>query len=799
MIISVQWLKNYIDISDIDIDTLCRSLIMAGLEVEEITSQDAIYKHIVIGYVEEKIKHPNANKLSLCTVFDGKERRKVVCGAPNVEAGQVIVLALPGAIIPDGKFEIKIAKIRGEESSGMICSRKELGLSDDHSGIWVLPGDTKIGISLAEYLEKTDTVLEIGITPNRPDALSHIGVARDVAALFNKELLKPQLKAAASGNEIDSHITIEIEDAVNCPRYSAKVVKDVTVGDSPKWLKRAIESIGLRSINNVVDVTNFILHETGQPLHAFDLDKISGNKIVVKQAESGSNFVTLDSKSRDLDNQCLMIRDAEKAVAIGGIMGGENSEITRDTKNILIESAYFNPSSIRRSAKKLGISSDASYRFERGVDYENTLYSAERAAELIAEVAGGKIVSGCIDIYPNPIPDKIVTLRFARVQSILGYPIDAKQITEILRNLGMSWIEAAADSVTVSIPGFRPDIEREIDLIEEIARIYGYDNIPPIQAMTLPLIPIFDETAILDVIRGFWSGIGFNEIISNSLQRTKIEEEKPKAIATLNPQSADMVDLRTSLLPGLLTTIAKNISVGEKNLRFYEIGKIFIKKNPVIASFDDFDEKHILGVAITGLAGEKQWYSKESAFNFFDLKGVIKAFLSKISLDNLSNDCYNHNGNYLFSYLFSRFVNSQLLFTGGKVRKEVLSLYNIEQDVFYAEFNIEKIEQGTPVQKKFKEPLKYPRITRDAAFVVEKEIESEAIIELVQKQNLKFCKAMHLFDLFENDSIGETKKSLAYSIEFYDETKTLTDAEVEEEFIQIIGLIKAAFAAELRG
>ncbi len=799
MIISVEWLKKYIDISDIDIDTLCHSLIMAGLEVEEITSQSALYNNIVTGFVEEKTKHPNANKLSLCTVFDGTERRKVVCGAPNVEAGQVIVLALPGAIVPDGGFEIKTAKIRGEESSGMICSRKELGLDNDHSGIWVLPQDTKIGVALSEYLEKTDTILEIGITPNRPDALSHIGVARDVAALFNKKLLKPLLSVIAEGNEISNSISIEIEDTINCPRYSAKVVRNITVSDSPKWLKRAIESIGSRSINSVVDITNFILHETGQPLHAFDLDKLSGNKIIVKQASAGSKFTTLDSKSRDLDNQCLMICDAEKPVAIGGIMGGENSEVTLETRNVLIESAYFNPSSIRRTAKKLGLSSEASYRFERGVDYENTLYSAERAAELILEVAGGQIVPGFIDIYPNPIPEKIVTLRFARVQSILGYPVDAEQVTEILHNLGMKLVANTKDSITVAIPGFRPDIEREIDLIEEIARIYGYDNIPPIQSMTLPLIPVFDETAILDVIREFWSGIGFNEIISNSLLRTKIEEEKPKAIATLNPQSADMVDLRTSLLPGLLTTISKNISVGEKNLRIYEIGKTFVKKNQTITSFDDFEEKHMLGVAISGLAAEKQWFSKESSFNIFDLKGLTNSFISKISLDNVSNDCYNQDGNYMFNYLLSGMVNTRNFFIGGKVQKEILSNYDVEQDVYYIEFDIEEIERGARVVKKFKELLKYPIVIRDAAFVVEKTIESASLIEMVHKQKFKLFKGMHLFDVFENEAIGETKKSLAYSIEFYDESRTLTDTEVEEEFKQIIVLIKKAFAAELRG
>jgi phenylalanyl-tRNA synthetase beta chain len=799
MKISRNWLSKFIDLSDINIDTLSHTLTMAGLEVEDVVSEAKLYEHFVIAFVEEKIKHPNANKLSLCKVFNGKETLNIVCGAPNVDAGQKIVLAQVGAIVPDGGFEIKAAKIRGEESFGMICSQKELGLSDDHSGIWVLPADAPVGTPLAEYLGKTDDILEIGITPNRPDALSHIGVARDVAALFNRPVTVPQPKMNdRDANDIKKHISISIEDTFNCPRYSAKVVKGVTIGESPAWVKKALESIGLRSINNVVDITNYLLHETGQPLHAFDLALLEDKKIIVKAAQNGQEFTTLDSKKRVLDDKCLMICDGRKPVALAGVMGGENSEVTLTTKDVLIESAYFRPGSVRKTAKKFTLSTDASYRFERGVDYENTLLVAERAAEMIAEIAGGEIVPGAIDVYPQKIERVEAVLRYARVEKILGYPVAKDAVNNILEKLGIEIVSADDTAVTTRIPGFRPDIEREIDLIEEIARIYGYDNIPPIQAMTLPLTEVFDETAILDELRNYWTGIGFNEVISNSLLRTKIEEEKPKAIATLNPQSADMADLRTSLLPGLLGTIARNIAVGEKTLRIYEIGDTFIKKNDPILSFADFEEKEMLGVAITGLANRKEWYAAEKRFDFFSLKGLAEAFLQKISLDNLANDSYNHSGNYLFDYSIEKKSGSAVLLQGGKVRKEVLQKYDIDQDVYYLEFDVAAIRSAGKKGRKFTELLKFPKVTRDAAFVVEKTVQAAAIETFIKTLPLQCLKELRLFDLFEHSSLGEGKKSLAWSMVFWQESRTLTDEEVDNEFKTIIDKVIAEFHAELR-
>ncbi len=798
MKISKTWLQKYIDISDIETSVLSHSLTMAGLEVEAIEDESKIFENFIIAFVEEKVKHPNADKLSLCTVFTGKEKLKVVCGAPNVDAGQKIVLALAGAIVPNGGFEIKKAKIRGEESNGMICSQKELGLSEDHGGIWVLPETATVGQKFSEYIGKSDIVFEIGITPNRPDALSHIGIARDVAALFNKKVNIPEVSLDNSSDDIKKYAEVIVEDAVNCPRYSAKVICGVKVGPSPDWLKRSLEAIGLRSINNVVDVTNFIMHEAGQPLHAFNLEMVAGKKIIVKQAGDNKSFVTLDSKKRDISSDTLLICDGEKPVAVAGVMGGENSEVTSETKDVLIESAYFNPSSIRKTSKKLQLSTDASYRYERGIDYNNSLWAAERAASLMAEVAGGEIVKGFIDIYPNKIANKIVSVRTTRVEQILGYPVEAKQISEILSNLGFVLISENSGVVEVEVPGFRPDVEREIDLIEEIARIYGYDNIPTIHSMSIPVAQVYDENSFADLARDYWIGKGFSEIISNSFVKTLVEEEIPKAIAVLNPQSADMVDLRTSLLWGLLATVSRNISVGEKTLNLFEVGNIFIRKNQTIESFADFGENQMLGVIVTGSISQKEWYTAQEPYNLFHLKGLYESYFRKISLDNLLNHSYYPLGNNIFEYFTEISNKGNVLGRCGKVKNEVLEKYNIDQEIFYFEIELEHLGNIKTKSRKFSELLKYPKVHRDAAFVLDKNIESGTIEQYIKSLKIEILQEVRLFDLFESESLGASRKSLAYSFVFSNESRTLRDEEVEKEFLLIITKVKNEFNAELR-
>ena len=772
---------------------------MAGLEVEEMDDQGKKLEKFVVGYVESKEKHPKADRLSVCMVNDGSAISQIVCGAPNVEAGQKVPVALLGAVVPANGMEISKVKLRGVESSGMICAEDELGIGNDHSGIMILPEDAPVGTPLAEYLGLDDVIFEIGITPNRPDALSHIGVARDIAALFNRELKLPAAPTETGKSEIENYASVVIEDTVNCPRYAAKVVKNVTIGESPAWLKKRLKAVSLRPINNVVDITKYIMFELGQPLHGFDLDALAGKKIVVKQAGSASKFVTLDSKERTLTPNALMICDGEKPVAVAGVMGGENSEVTANTKTILIESAYFNPTSVRKTAKALGISSDSSYRFERGIDYANTVFAAERAAQLIAEVSGGTIVPGFIDVYPEKKVAPEVTLRYKRVEKILGFAVSAEKIDAIVKNLGFTVVGKAADSITVTVPAFRPDIEREIDVIEEIARINGYDEIPTISSLRLPMIEIVDVTEFAGNAKNALTALGFFEVLTNSLTSVHLPELQGNAIKMLNPQSSDMAGLRTSLLPGLLSTIKKNANVGEKNLKLFEYGRIFKQMKPTITSFEDFTEEEQIGIVLTGNAASKEWFSAPRPFDFYDLKGLVNSFIEKISLDNYLIDSYYPQVNNIFDYSFSKLYQSQVVGTGGKLSSEILHSYGIDAQVFYFEFNVPKLRQIPGKKKVHSELLKFPKVTRDCAFVLEKNVDAQVVIDFIKKNAAPILQQVRLFDIFESDSLGENKKSLAFALEYYDFNKTLTDEEVEKDFNAIIKKVSSEFNAVLRG
>ncbi len=801
MKISLNWLKDYIDLEGISTGEIVSQLTMSGLEVEEYTDQKEIYKDFIVGFVKEKGKHPNADKLSLCTVSNGKEDLQVICGAPNVAAGQKVVFAPIGTLIPKGSFKIGKAKIRGVESYGMICSEAELELSDNHEGIMVLDENLKEGTPITEALSLNDTVFEIAITPNRPDALSHIGVARDLAALFGRELRVPEISIKRSKENVKQSASVEIEDAVNCPRYSALVVKNVTVKESPEWLKNRLRKIGLRPISNIVDVTNFVMYECGQPLHAFDLKMLSGQKIIVKSTEKESEFTTLDSKLRKLPAGTLMICDAEKPVAIAGVMGGENSEISNDTKDILIESAHFNPGSIRKTSKSLGLGTEASYRFERWVDPGSTLFAAERAAQLIAELSGGEAADGNIDVYPNEIKEKEVLLRLARVKKILGYDIPKEDIQDILEKLGFKIILDSESQFRYSIPTYRSDVEREIDLIEEIARIYGYDNIPTIEKISITLGERIDQSDFADQMRNNTSALGFYEMINNPLLSSKAADITGEKIAILNPQSQDMAYLRTSLIPGALLTVAKNINVGERNLNLFEIGNVFNGKEGKsrIKSFDDFTESSRFLILITGKLSEKGWNSEEKSADFYSLKGVINGLMAKISLDNVLNDSYYHDENSIFDFRLDKIYEKSIAGSGGKIRKDVLKQFDIQQDVYCFEFDLKILSGIKTGGKKFAEPLKYPKVVKDFAFIFDKSVTFREVADFIGSTGSKILKSADLFDLFESESLGSGKKSMAFTLEYYSTERTLTEEEVEKEFLSLIDSVAKKFDAKLRG
>lgn len=800
MLISLNWLKNYIDLEGISPEEIEHKLSTSGLEVEEITDQKKIFENFVVGFVKERKKHPNADKLSVCIVNDGKEDLPVVCGAPNVDTGQKIVFAKVGAVIPSNGMKLSKVKLRGEVSNGMICSEKELEIGDDHSGIMVLDEKLKEGTPISDVFGMNDVIFEIAITPNRQDALSHYGIARDLAVLYNKELKLPEIKIDEDVKPAADYASVEIKNIVDCPRYVAKIVTGVEIKESPEWLKKYLKAIGSRPINNVVDVTNFVLHEVGQPLHAFDLENLAGHKIVVKNADDNSEFVTLDSKKRKMRSTDLMICDGEKPVAVAGVMGGENSEVTENTKNILIESAYFRPSAVRKTAKLLGLSTDASYRFERGCNPDITLYAANRAAQLIAELGGGKVAKDAIDVYPDPIKPIEVRLRFARITKVLGIQVPKEDVARILNKLELRVKEQNENDVLVEVPPFRHDIEREIDLIEEVARIHGYDKIPSIEKIILPLDVKVDQSAFTGKVRNIFISLGFNEIITNSLLNDMVAKKFGNPVSVMNPQNSEMSDPRPSLMHGMLSTISRNLKVKEKNLQLFEIGHVFKKiSDGAIKSFDDFIEEEHLLFAVTGNSIESEWGLKEKKYDFYDLKGFAEEFTKNIYLDNLISYSYNNSQIAHLEYSYEGKYKNEVLAAGGKVIKSLLKEYDIEQEVYVFDFNISKLKEIKPVAKRFTELLKYPKIIRDFAFVLDKNIDSNEVETTIINSSSKLLKNIKLFDIFESDSLGEGKKSLAYQLDFYDESRTLTEEEVDKDFWNIIEVVKTKHNAQLRG
>jgi len=797
--ISLNWLKSYIQLDGISTEEIVEKLTMSGLEVEDYIDQNKIYSGIVVGLIKEVKKHPNADKLTVCIVNDGNSDFQVICGAPNVSEGQNIVFAKIGSIIPNGNMEIKKVKIRGVESFGMICAEDELKISDDHSGIMVLDNELNAGTTISEALNLDDVILDIAITPNRPDALSHLGVARDLSAIFNLDLRVPKIEYQESQQNINQLAKVEIEDQINCPRYSATVVTGVTIKESPEWLKNKLSKIGLRPINNVVDVTNFILHEMGQPLHAFDLDQLANKKIIIKNLSEELNFTTLDSKERILPEGTLMICDGNREVAIAGVMGGENSEVTASTKNILIESAYFNPTSIRKTSKNLQLSTDSSYRFERGTDPSNTLFAAMRAAQIIASIAGGEIAKGVIDEYPRKIQQKEVTLRLNHLKKLLGYEITKSDVIKIFQKLGINLLKDMGEALEVIVPLFRPDIEREADLIEEVARIAGYDNIPVIEKVSITLHKRKDDFLFEEQMRENAVALGFNEMVNNPL----VQEERAKLtgdpVEIANPQSQDMAFLRTSLLVSALPVVSKNIKKGEKDLAVFEIGNTFNKLKDNLKSFSDFKETKKFLLILSGKKHNRQWYSKEEEYDFFDLKGVVSSLFSKILLDDVLKDSYNSIQNKIYNYHFTVNFNNSVLGIGGKLTERILEIFDINQPLFAFEGNLIELSRASGAKKQFNELLKFPKVNRDFAFLFDKSINYDSVKEFILKESNSILKSAELFDVFESKEMGGDKKSMAFNLEYYDYDRTLTDEEVDKDFQDLINKVTKNFNAILRG
>lgn len=807
MRISRKWLNQYVGITLPD-EVLAEKLTMAGLEVESIESHADQLRGIVVGEVRSVEQHPNARKLTVCRVFNGNNEVQVVCGAPNVATGQKVAFAPAGSTVPRNQhdpegqpFTLGSIRIRGVESSGMICSGFELAISDDTEGILVLRSDAIPGRPLSVELGLDEAVYEIGVTANRPDLLSHIGVAREVAALTGKKLRIPSVSCRETGKHVKSVLSVTLEDSVNCPRYSARVVFDISVGPSPAWLQEYLTSVNVRPLNNVVDITNYVLMETGQPLHAFDYDKITGGEIVVRCPRAGeTSFLTLDQKKRELTPDTLLICDRSGPVAIGGVMGGENSEISETTTRIVIESAHFSPAGIRRTSKRLGISTEASQRFERGADPGITAMAVDRAAQMVSEIAGGKILKGRIDEYPRRIKQAVIQFDVENSNKLLGITIDIKRISTLLKRIGIIRKSGGSRGTAHFIaPSWRPDLSREVDLIEEVARLHGYEKIGSDVRVRFPLSDTPPGTDPADRLRDYLSACGYLEMITNSMQ-----DEKTAGIAgahfvgIANPISKEMTSLRTSLLPGLLSTIKHNIYHGTLSSRFYEIGSVFQKKpggDPDTLS--TYTEEQRLIVGTYGKEFPSFWNEKARPVDIYTLKGEANALLSQIFLDNPSYIAYPDSTALTERSIFIE-IRGERAGLLGMVSRELLKRYDIETDVFFLDLSLDALKNRKSRDLRFRAFSRYPAVTRDIAVIVDESVPAGSIERVIRDAAGSLLADITLFDIYRGDQAGPGKKSCAFSLEFVSPDHTLDQKDIQGVMENVTGSLEKSFKAALR-
>jgi phenylalanyl-tRNA synthetase beta chain len=805
MKVSQHWLKQYIPFKFTP-EQFTEKLSMLGLEVESYEDLSKKYDKFLVGEVLERSKHPNADRLSVCKVNTGSSIQEVVCGAPNVAAGQKVAVALLGAVIPhnqhsdDGKpFVIERAKIRGVESNGMICSELELGLGKDASGILILDAAAKAGTSLAAYLGQTDTIYEIGITPNRADCLSHIGVAREIGVLVNKKIKYPKIMLQESKTPASKFANIEILDKEKCPRYSARILRNIKIGPSPKWLQDMLSSVGVRPINNVVDVTNYILMETGQPLHAFDYDKLTGHKIIVKTAREGEKFVTLDGKERTLSSETLMICDAERPIAVAGVMGGANTEINDTTTTILIESAYFNPQNIRRTSKYLGLSTEASYRFERGTDVNVTVTAANRAAQMIHDLAGGELLKGVLDAYPNKRKLIVVKARVSRINAVIGTSFSKTQIIPLLKKIDFAVQSSSKDELSVRVPSFRNDVLEEIDIIEEVARVFGYNNIETKTRAAIDFSSNVRSDALQDEVREFLIGSGYNEILTVGLQdETTMSLAGKPLIKAVNPVSAEMAALRTSLVTSALGVIKHNHNYGIKNLRLFEIGNIHLRiDEKSVNSLEAYHEEEQLLLVMCGNQAPLGYGNVPRSADMLDMKGEVSTLLSKFCLDNY-HFIYYDTHEVLSEPCVGIEINGTYAGFFGKVRKQIADTLDIDEPVFVCEMNIRAMDEGWMRERKFSPLPKFPSVSRDLAFTVDVKLPQKNVEDVIRRVGLPLCTNVVLFDTYTGQQTGIDKKSVAYALEFQSLERTLTEEEIDRALAKIIEAVRVNCNGALR-
>lgn len=802
MKISLKWLKDYIPGFETgSVESLCNDMIDAGFDIESVSDESETFKGFVVGEVLTRSKHPNADKLSVCTVNDGNGILNIVCGAPNVEAGQKVCVAKVGATVPSGGFEIKKTKIRGEVSEGMICSESELNLSDNHDGIMVLDTNAKTGMPFSEYAGLDDVVIEIGVTPNRGDLLSHFGVAREVAGIYGLEARLPEVKLNESGNDTGGMISIEIESKDYCKRFTGRVIENVRQGESPEWMKQRLTAAGMRPRNIVVDITNYVMLETGQPLHAFDCDRIRGKKIIVRTANDGDKFVTLDSKERTLSSQSLMVCDAEGYSAIAGIMGGEYSEITDNTKNVFLESAYFDAVNIRKNSKRLGLITDASQRFERGIDIDMVKYASLRAASLLSELAGGTVSKGLLDVYPVEFEPVISTMRMSRANKLLGTDLSEDDAVRLLGRIGIRFTGKTGDIMNFSIPeSRRADLDREPDLIEELARLYGYSKIESSFDFRTSLLRGRDSESekMADLKRAIsvhLIGRGFNEIITIPLaevSKSHSTSEEVRPIRLINSLTAEMNSMRTDLLDGMLRVIADNFNKSGKNisLRLFETGRVFEDKG---ASFSETDR---IVFALSGKYDGTAFYEGERSYEMSDIKGELEMLLFKLNIETFR--LFYYNDNQFGGVRIDVGLNGEVAGNINKADRNLLKAYDIESDVYFCRIDLGKLKSQLKPAGKFRSISKFPAVKRDIAVVVDRKTTFGDLAEILKKSGGPLLRSIELIDIYEGKQTGEGKKSMAFSLEFFSDEKTLTDTETGEAMKRIVKDLEAKAGAALR-
>lgn len=795
MKVSLNWLKTYIDYN-FSPDQLAEKLTMAGLEVANIATGGTTLKNIIVGDVTMVKNHPNADQLKICTVDIGNKEVSVICGAKNVKEAQRVPVAVTGSVIADGTT-IKQVKLRGVLSEGMICSERELGISDNHDGIMVLAkSDYGVGEEFIKKIYK-DTIFDIDVTPNRPDCLSHIGVAREIAVITKGKLQKPEISLQESEKSAFDSIKIHIHDTSACPRYSARVIRDVVIKESPQWLKNHLKSVGIRSINNVVDITNYILMETGHPLHAFDYDLIKGAEINVRKARSQEKFTTLDDIERSLNTNDLLICDGEKGVALAGVMGGFNSEISSKTKNILLESAYFDPFTIRRTSKKFGLFTEASQRFERGADPNNTIYAVNRASQLLQQLTQGKIEKHIVDVYPRKIKPEIIELRYARITQLIGQEIPQDIVLRILKGLEFKIIEQNKNFIKLQIPTFRPDIKRECDLIEEVARHYGYNTIKSNMYSNIALS--YSDNNYYDNIervRDYFVGQGFVETISHTLVPEKHIDilNKNEAVQLKNPLSPETLFLRNSCIPSMLDTIQWNINRSQNNLRLFEIGRSFFPQ----AKSLPIEKNNIIG-ALTGSKKRIPLWNdeKKGDVGFYQLKGIMESLFDYFHINNYSLKI-DKTPFFASDYSYAIQTEKKKLGYMGQISSEIQKKWDLKQAVYVLEIDFDDFLYDINKNVMYSPVPKFPPIIRDLSVIVDENILSESMKQYIANKGGKYLKQVEIIDLYCGRGIPDSKKSITFNFKFLSEKRTLTENEIDPIFKVLVNELRNKFSAELR-